>query len=1046
MREEHPETPNRAADDASRSRAALRAKLARQLDDPAPAPFQPPPIPDHTLLCRIGEGACGEVWLARNALGILRAVKIVYRARFRDDRPYDREFDGILKYEPISRTHEGLVQVLHVGRKDEVPCFYYVMELADDVPGPDLDETTFPLDPEPAAHSVAYRPRTLRSELASHQRLPPALAAQLALRLAKALTHLHDHGLVHRDIKPSNVIFVSGQPKLADIGLVTDVGSSHSFVGTEGFIPPEGPGTPQADLYAVGKLLYELATGRDRMDFPQLPPRVHQLPDGEALLELNEVVTRACAPDPATRYTNATELQAELNLFLSGRSLRRARNIEKYVARFKKLAVAACALLALTVAALWFSIREERHAIERAQAAGERALTEAALRRRAEAAERASQRQLHTALLEQARATVRSGDLGHRVRALEAIRQAGAISNSVELRREMLAALALPDLRFERELSTPSDATVRSLDPKLERIAIGRGRGAVEIRAVPDNRLLASLPASADLRTFNAAWCGDGRFLAVKRDYDTEPYRHDLEVWDVANTRQILLVRDGRWNARSFHPHKAQLLTGRADGSIVVWDLEEGKELTSIQFEVTPENLVYSPDGNHVAATYRRPDGWALSVHNAADGSLVVSQVLSNLISAVEWHPGGLWVAVTTYGGDVHLLDAKSGALRTLGRHKAEAATVVFSPEGDYLLTGGWERELICWDMRTLQRAMTIALDSYVGQFRSDGRACALLTLNGVQLHSFEHPTAHRRFAEELGPRLRHAAFSPDGRWLAASADRQVGIWDLARNTPAAVGEAGSETQLFWSPDGFELFGSSRSETCYRWRVEPTNNSSAPPRLQPMELPRPKGFISFHLNSDRIVWTGDKGALMTGLTNIRTDDERWAHTIQGITSVSPDGRWLAICRGYGTVVHVYGLPEMLPVAKLTNQASIAGFSFSPSQDELAVASRGQVEFWSTATWDRTRTATNFIGMPDIGVLFSPNGRTVWLAKDFRTAGLYDTRTLELIVPLPTGMIPLALSADGHQLALSVDAQRLQVWDILTVRQRLRELGLDWAER
>src|SRR4030095_15018534 len=153
---------------------------------------------------------------------------------------------------------------------------------------------------EAGAHSqlstqipLNYSPRTLRSDLARRPRLPPSEAAQLVLRLANALAHLHAHGLVHRDIKPSNVIFVGGQPKVADIGLVTDVGSSHSFVGTEGFIPPEGPGTPQADLYGVGKVVYELATGRDRLDFPQLPMGVTRLAEGEALLELNEVMTRA---------------------------------------------------------------------------------------------------------------------------------------------------------------------------------------------------------------------------------------------------------------------------------------------------------------------------------------------------------------------------------------------------------------------------------------------------------------------------------------------------------------------------------------------------------------------------------------------------------------------------------------------------------------------------------------------------------------------------------------------------------------------------------
>src|SRR5262245_52543838 len=351
MPESHREPPPNLAAEATRSGAALRAKLAQQSEAPDGRPPEPATIPDHTLLHCIGEGACGEVWLARNALGTWRAVKIVYRARFKDDRPYEREFGGILKYEPVSRTHEGLVQVLHAGRNDEAGCFYYVMGLADpedataDAHPPSTENQPLP---QPSVFSPAnYRPRTLRSELARHQRLPPAAAAQLTLGLAKALRHLHERGLVHRDIKPSNVIFVSGQPKLADIGLVTDVGSAQSFVGTEGFIPPEGPGTPQADLYALGKLLYELATGRDRMDFPLLPPRIRQLPEGEALLELNEAVTRACAPHPENRYATATELQAELNLFLAGRSLRRTRTIERGLARLKKLAAASCVMLAI---------------------------------------------------------------------------------------------------------------------------------------------------------------------------------------------------------------------------------------------------------------------------------------------------------------------------------------------------------------------------------------------------------------------------------------------------------------------------------------------------------------------------------------------------------------------------------------------------------------------------------------------------------------------------------------------------------------------------
>src|SRR6266436_2536929 len=106
-----------------------------------PSATPTPSIPDHELLRRIGEGSYGEVWLARNKLGTLRAVKVVYRRTFEDARPFERELRGIQKFEPISRSHDGLVDILQVGGTEEY--FYYVMELADAALNPN-DETRTP--------------------------------------------------------------------------------------------------------------------------------------------------------------------------------------------------------------------------------------------------------------------------------------------------------------------------------------------------------------------------------------------------------------------------------------------------------------------------------------------------------------------------------------------------------------------------------------------------------------------------------------------------------------------------------------------------------------------------------------------------------------------------------------------------------------------------------------------------------------------------------------------------------------------------------------
>src|SRR5205085_7535119 len=151
---------------------------------PASAPI--PLIPDHEVLRVIGRGAYGEIWLARGLTGALRAVKVVYRSTFESERAFQREFQGMSAFEPISRAHDGFVDILHVGRTGDY--LYYIMELADDhLSGRKID-------------SIHYVPRTLKSELDRQKRLSAAESIRLGRSLTDALEALHGHGLTHRDI------------------------------------------------------------------------------------------------------------------------------------------------------------------------------------------------------------------------------------------------------------------------------------------------------------------------------------------------------------------------------------------------------------------------------------------------------------------------------------------------------------------------------------------------------------------------------------------------------------------------------------------------------------------------------------------------------------------------------------------------------------------------------------------------------------------------------------------------------------------------------
>lgn len=259
----------------------------------------PPAIPDHEMIRRIGKGSYGEVWLARSVTGSMRAIKVVNRKDFEHDRTFEREFEGIKIFEPISRTHPGLVNVLHVGRNMDEAFYYYVMELADDKVS----------DSEVIADS--YIPRTLDSEINDRQKLSMDECGEWGATMADALHHIHQSGLTHRDIKPSNVIFVDGIPKIADIGLVAVTGQ-RTFVGTEGFVPPEGPGDPKADIYSLGMVLYEMSSGKDRFDFPAISAPKGNETERKKWRVLNDIICKACAGQARQRYDNAYKMSQDL--------------------------------------------------------------------------------------------------------------------------------------------------------------------------------------------------------------------------------------------------------------------------------------------------------------------------------------------------------------------------------------------------------------------------------------------------------------------------------------------------------------------------------------------------------------------------------------------------------------------------------------------------------------------------------------------------------------------------------------------------------------
>lgn len=259
-----------------------------------------PSIPDYELIRPIGEGGFGRVWMATNRItGHLRAVKVIPLRDSARTGAAGREIMSITRLEANMRSQAAnLLHIHHVGKTDQ--HLFYVMDLADDITG------------HPPSSDPDYCPATLKNRLTCEP-LTPETCLLYARQLVTALASLHNTGMVHRDVKPSNCLFIDGELKLADFGLLTQSHTLVSQIGTRGYMPPDGRMDMRADVYAAGLVIYEIVTGLAADSFPHLGNRATEIGTNPILSRLIRLTLETCQGDPQKRPEDAGQLQSELD-------------------------------------------------------------------------------------------------------------------------------------------------------------------------------------------------------------------------------------------------------------------------------------------------------------------------------------------------------------------------------------------------------------------------------------------------------------------------------------------------------------------------------------------------------------------------------------------------------------------------------------------------------------------------------------------------------------------------------------------------------------
>ncbi len=267
----------------------------------------------------VGRGGMGTVYRAADTIqGRPVAVKVLSPAFASADGFRDRFEAEIRSLEKLRHPH--IVELYGFGEEDG--NLYYAMEL---VAG-----------------------GSLYDELSRGRRFTWREVISISQDVCSALKHAHDHGVIHRDIKPANLLLDDRQRlKLTDFGIAklfggTSLTMAGGIIGTADYMAPEQaegqPASVRCDLYSLGSVMYALLAGRPPFRGKSVPEVMHKvrfeppLPvsrfANDVPAELEEVIERLLAKDPAARFPTALALSKRLQAIDQGFSLFRQQDSE----------------------------------------------------------------------------------------------------------------------------------------------------------------------------------------------------------------------------------------------------------------------------------------------------------------------------------------------------------------------------------------------------------------------------------------------------------------------------------------------------------------------------------------------------------------------------------------------------------------------------------------------------------------------------------------------------------------------------------------------
>jgi WD40 repeat protein len=532
-----------------------------------------------------------------------------------------------------------------------------------------------------------------------------------------------------------------------------------------------------------------------------------------------------------------------------------------------------------------------------------------------------------------------------------------------------------------------------------------------------------------------ATYRPDGKSLVSISANDT---RNELKIWDAQGDAVSPFAKDSdRFSCVAYSPNGDRIAAGTSLQTIRVWDAGTLQPSHEFAFEASSvaSDVKFSPDGKTIAAaSVNTVWAWDLEtgkrIFNHAEPGTPGSRKLT-------FGRGGTVLSIPAYH-EVKVVELKTGKIlfRTTSPKTAFASTAGFSADGKQLITVTKDGIIKIWEIDTGREVSALA-----GWGREP--TAIALSPDGTQLALARYSPAEIKLVDLSGPMKpttlpsstgHHTlAFSPDGKHLAVPAPQnQIDVWEVAglRKAFSLTCPNGYAMDVAFSPNG-------------RWLAASTSSGGTVWDLDTRELaftvPR-KAWLA------RVAFNGDSRLLATA--GIHRSLQLWdvpswkevrslvgSNPHPNTAAFSPDGRWLASAAGQAQgssgEIMIWDLATgKQSTAYLGHADRVYTVAYSPDGRQLASASQDStVKVWDVANGDTVWTLTGH-GSEVNCVAFSPDGRRLASAGNDRTVRLWDLSCGQELLTLSghaRQVYGVAFSPDGQYLASTGADGTVQIW-------------------